>query len=190
MAFVVTYTYSFDDYLALVRARRAMGIFGGLGGVVHYVLAVIAFLLVLAALRDWRTMSFADVFTTGSLALIIGGAVFICFVIAAIDQFFERVLYRLLFRRYAIANSELSITVDDESIRWSAKGVSGNIGWPLTKRLYLARDHVFVFISKVEGLVLPRRGVAPPATFDELVSFLRARVAAAGAAVAVAGATA
>ena len=33
MAFVVSYTYSYDDYLALIRARRAIGMFRGVGGV-------------------------------------------------------------------------------------------------------------------------------------------------------------
>ena len=32
------------------------------------------------------------------------------------------------------------------------------------------------FISKIEGLAFARRGLQPPASFDELVAFLRARV--------------
>ena len=46
MAFVVSYTYSYEDYLALIHARRALGMFRGVGGVLHYILAAIAFVLV------------------------------------------------------------------------------------------------------------------------------------------------
>ena len=70
MAFVVTYTYSFEDYLALIHAKRALGMFRGVGGVVHYILAAIAFLLVLGGLTDWRTTSFADLVAPRSLAII------------------------------------------------------------------------------------------------------------------------
>src|SRR5258708_8130569 len=147
MAFVVTYTYSYDDYLALIRAKRAMSIFGGVGGVVHYVLLSAAYLLGIAALTDWRTTSLADLVAPRSLAIIVGGVVGICVAIALIDVFFDRVLYRVVFRRYALANAELSLAVDDEGIRWSGKGISANLAWPRVKRVYLGRDHVFGFIS-------------------------------------------
>ena len=94
---------------------------------------------------------------------------------ALINFLFESVIYRLIFRRYALANADLSITVDDDGIRWSAKGVAGNLGWALMKRVYLGKDHVFVFISKIEGLGFPRRGLPTGVAFDELVNFLRSR---------------
>ena len=176
MAFVVSYTYSFEDYLALIHAKRAMGMFRGVGGVVHYILAAIAFLLVLGGLTDWSNDLLADLVAPQSLAILLGGIVGVCGLIALIDFLFERV-YRLIFRRYALANADLSLTVDEDGIRWSAKGIAGNLGWSLVRRVYLGKDHVFVFISKVEGLGFPRRGVPTEAAFDELVSFLRSRIA-------------
>lgn len=176
MAFVVSYTYSYEDYLALIRARRALGMFRGVGGVQHYILAAIAFVLVLGGLTDWSTASYADLVTPRSLAIVLGGIGGLWVLMALINFLFESVIYRLIFRRYALANADLAITVDDDGIRWSAKGVAGNLGWAVMKGVYLGKDHVFVFISKIEGLGFPRRGLPPGASFDELVSFLRSRV--------------
>src|SRR4029079_12052195 len=103
-----------------------IGMFRVGGGVVHYILAAIAFLLVLGGLTDWRNTTVADLVAPRSLRIVLGGIAGACGLIALIDFLFERAVYRLVFRRYALANTDLSLTVDEDGIRWSTKGIAGN----------------------------------------------------------------
>ena len=182
MAHVVTYDYSFDDYLALIRARRAMGMFGGVGGIVHYVLAVIAFLLILAGLTDWNTTSLSDLMGFQPLAILVGGVIGIVIVIALIDYLFDHYVYRLVFRRFALAGRELTVTLDDDGIRWSGKEISAHMAWSMVKRVQVGRDHVALFFSRIEGLVLPRRALSSDAEFRDLTAYVERHAGAAAAA--------
>lgn len=190
MAHVVTYTYSFDDYLALIRARRAMGAFGRYATVIRYILFVVTFLLVLAALTDWNASSLGDFANAETAMLIVGGMIAIAAFITLVDLFFDRVLYRLVFRRFALANSELTVSVDDNGIAWKGRDITANTAWPMVKRIYVGNDRLFIFFSKIEGLVLPARSLPSEAAFRDLVEFVRRHMGGNDAVAATAGARA
>jgi hypothetical protein len=190
MAHVVTYTYSFDDYLALIRARRAMGLFGRYATVIRYILFVVTFLLVLAALTDWNATSLNDLANPETALIIVGGMIAIAAFITLVDLFFDRVLYRLVFRRFALANTELTVTLDEGGIAWKGRGISANTAWPMVKRIYVGSDRLFVFFSKIEALVLPARSLPSEAAFRDLVDYVRRRIGENDAVAATAGARA
>lgn len=190
MAHVVTYTYFFDDYLALIRARRAMGAFGRYATVIRYFLFVVTFLLVLAALTDWNTASLSGLANTETAMIIVGGMIGIAAFITLIDLLFDRVIYRLVFRRFALANSELTITVDEDGIAWKGRGITANTAWPMVKRICVGNDRLFIFFSKIEALVLPARSLPSEAAFRDLVDYVRHRIGGNDAVAATAGARA
>ena len=176
MAHVVAYTFSFDHYRALLRARRAMGAFGRYAIVLRYVLVIAAAVIVFVALTDWRKTSAADLMNVRTIAIVIGAMVALAVFVALVDLLFERVIYRWVFRRFALAGQELAVTLDDDGIRWAAGGASAHFAWSLVRRVYEGKDLLVIFFSKVEGLLLPRSGVASDEAFRSLVAFVESRL--------------
>lgn len=63
----------------------------------------------------------------------------------------------LIFKRNALADQEVSITLDAAGIAGSGGGVQTRIAWASIKRLIETRRHLFFAISKREAVMLPRR---------------------------------
>jgi hypothetical protein len=179
MTHAVTYTFGFDDYLATARARAASGMFGGHVRWVRYAIVVAVYVATMIGLAISDGTIEDLLHDLQGLGLILGGAVVVVFICLLIDLLFERIVYRWAFGRFAMANADLAVTLDEQGLRWSAPSLSGTLGWPRVRRVIVTPGYVFLFISKIEGLALPRRAFATEAAFNEAARYAQLQAAAA-----------
>lgn len=149
------YTFQFGDFLTLARARRKFGAFRG------YRRYVPLMLIYLATFFYWTADSSPSYFDAVALGVAAGGAVALFVLLNLVDWIIESTLYRLHFRRFALANRKLDVHIDDSGISWSSDGLSGRTAWSAVQRAIDMKSALVLFISNIEGLVLPDRGYAP-----------------------------
>ncbi len=99
--------------------------------------------------------------------------------IFAIDLFFRHVVYRWVFSRYAIANREAVVEVDQAGIHWTLGPITGAAPWASVTVTVHTDSHAFLFLSKIEGITLPARGLQE-GDFAAFLDFVDARLAARG----------
>lgn len=175
-----SYTYTFNEFRILMRARRERA---GRRFWHRYAVLLAIYAVVMAAtlwwqgtLDDirhwsaavWREVGLIVVSTAAGLALLI----------AAIDVIFDRLIYRLVFHRYALAGKRIAIELGDEGLAWQAGSLAGRIQWPAIVEMTVTRsgDAAVLWIGKIEGLVLPRSGFATGGEFDAARALARSRI--------------
>jgi YcxB-like protein len=172
MDYTFTYRLGRDDYVALLRANRAMCRLGRWGRAALIALLCVAFIWTFSSdsLLDhpWRN-------------LLIYGIAFA--ILMLIVPRFERVgdllMARVLVSRYRVANKELTLELGDDGIHSTFDGIEGRIPWSAIVRLFTTNDHLFLGISRAEMLVIPRRATASAEAFAELTRYVHAKVPAA-----------
>lgn len=181
--FAASYIYSFEDFRALARARRLRKWpqpwrrFAMLAGI--YLAAVVAtlwWLGNLAGIGSWGTPDWLTMI--GSVAGF--GAIFLAFV-ALTDFLFERVVYRLVFRRYSQAGKRIDAEIKDDGIAWRGESVSGQIAWGAVKTITELADACVIWLGKVEGMTLPARAFTSRAEYEAAVQFVKGHLAKGGA---------
>ncbi len=146
---------TFADYRALLRARQRLGPLRGHGRWLRYPFVAVLFLATLWWLgglsAHWSLYLRWDV-----AKWIVGLVLFI----PLVDLFFDQVVGRWVFSRYAAANKPLVASVDPDGISWAVDAWSGRVAWSGVKNAVVTADHLFLFIGKLEAIPLSRRGLA------------------------------
>jgi hypothetical protein len=114
------------------------------------------FLVFVALGYTWDGVPVSRLFEGENLLLLLSGVLVVIVMIAVIDFVFLHGLYRLVFRRFALANRELTVTLQNDCIKWASAGFGGECAWRNVKWLIETKDRLFLFISKVEAIVCPR----------------------------------
>jgi len=173
MAYVLTYINSFDDYVAMIQAKRLSGRAGFYG---PYIAMTLFFLAFVVLGHIWDGGSIVSLFNAETMLLILAGMLAVIVLVALINYIFLRGIYRLVFRRFALSGKELTIKLDDEGLHWQGNGFSGACHWSKVQRVVETKDRLFLFISKAEGLLVPRRAVKSDQEFGERVAHVRSHV--------------
>ena len=164
-----TFVMTFADYVALVRARERLGPLRGWGRALRYPVWTAIFLATLWWMSGMTTQIFRE-------AEVLAWLLVIPIMIFAIDLFFRQVVYRWVFSRYAIANREAAVEVDAAGIRWTLGPITGAAPWRGVTATVHTDSHAFLFLSKVEGITLPARGLQE-GDFAAFLDFVDARMA-------------
>lgn len=168
--FRFTYDTTFADYRALLRARQRLGPLGGHGRWLRYPFVAVLFVATLWWLgglsAPWSLYLRWDV-----ARWIIGLALFI----PLVDLFFEHVVGRWVYSRYAAANRPVSAAVDADGVSWDVDAWSGRFAWSGVKNGVVTADYLFLFIGKLEAITLPRRGLVE-GDWDTVLAFVAARL--------------
>jgi YcxB-like protein len=167
----VTYRFGLDDYVALVRAVRQLGLLGlghwgrnGFFTVVFGTAAIILFVTI-----EGVSMPFVLIF-----AAVLYGVTFAASLL--IDAIAERPWFRRFYRRFSIADKDVTLHFGDElGVRFA--GVELKIQWPSIRHLIETKTHLFLFLSRAEGIVVPLRAVGSREKLGELAGSIRARLA-------------
>jgi YcxB-like protein len=176
VAFTLTYTYSYDDFAALIRAKRSLGPTGRFGPVTPYIAVSAIYLVLVVASFLWDSVPVTELLEGTTLLIILAGVPFVMFLVWLIDFVFLHVVYRIVFRRYAIAGKEITITLDSAGVKWTADGLTGQSLWSNVKRYVETEGYLYLFFSKIEALPLPRRAVKSDQEFKALAAFVREHV--------------
>ena len=168
--FHFAYDGTFSDYRALLRARERLGLLKGYGRWLRYPSMAVIFLATLwwlgALSAPWRVF-----FTWDVAKWIIGLAI----ALPLIDLFFDQVLARWVYSRYAAADRPLDVTVDAQGVSWRVDAWSGHFAWSGVKTSVVTPDHLFLFIGKLEAITLARRGLVQ-GEWDDALAFVAARL--------------
>ena len=173
MAFCVTYTNGFDDYAALIRAKRSIGPLGTFGPVTPYLVVSALYLALVLLGLLWDGASLGELLNRETVTIVLAGIPIVVLFVAAIDFLFMRVVYRWVFRRFALANAKIMVRLDEDGIHWSGNDFAGRCAWSKVSQVVETKDRLFLFISKIEAVILPARALASDAAFQDLAAYAR-----------------
>jgi hypothetical protein len=172
-----SYTYAFDVYRMLMRARRERS---GHSLWRRYAIMTAIFLVItayvtwnngqLADIGEWSAAYWAEV----AKIILLSWLGLMAFV-TAVDAVFDRLLARWVFARHSMAGSDIDVKLSQDAIDWSGKNVSGKLTWDAVKDMTILKDKsaAVVWIGKIEGLVLPALAFKSAEAFDAAIAFIR-----------------
>ncbi len=161
---------TFADYRALLRARQRLGPLRGHGRWLRYPFVAVLFLATLWWL-DGLSAPWSVYLRWDVAKWIVGLVLFI----PLVDLFFDQVMGRWVYSRYAAANRPLTASVDADGISWAVDAWSGRVAWSGVKNAVVTADHLFLFIGKLEAIPLPCRGLAE-GKWDDVIAFATERL--------------
>ena len=103
MAFTLTYTYGYDDFAALVVAKRSLGLMGVLGPATPYVLVSLLYLVFIVGSLAFDGVPLAEMLRTPTVIYILAGVLIVMVCVAIINVIFTRFALRPVFNRFALA---------------------------------------------------------------------------------------
>ncbi|TGN83450.1 YcxB family protein [Bradyrhizobium yuanmingense] len=167
----IKYTYLFEDYLAATRARAWNGVFGRHTFWIRYCIFGAIFLAIVSAqvILDYvKTRGSPDL---GSAALTLAGFAGLM----AICWLLEWYVVRVAFGRLAVGDADLALNFESDGIHWSMAPHSGTYGWSGIRDVVRTPKRIFLFISKSEAVVLPRRAFMSENAFAETARYVETR---------------
>ena len=173
MTFKAAYNFTFDKFLTLVRARRERA------GVRVWRRYLVIFGIY--ALSMWwfgglgsKSAWTAEVWYFSMLWFIAGG-VATGMIIALIDLVFDRLVYRLIFRRYAQAGKRIAVDIGMHGLTASGAGVSAILDWQAIKQMTVMRDSsaAVLWLSNIEGILVPADAFASTSEFAAACQFMK-----------------
>jgi YcxB-like protein len=176
----VTYRYGWSDYFAMQQALFSLSLLGRLGRWRKYIFA--AAMMVFFNLVDLLSSSFDLVINlvvsaVGFLAALLG---------AAIGELLSKLFFvqytKFLFPRLSVANKDCTLTFGEEGIRSKYGDIEGRLPWRSIKNVLATKDYLFLSISRMEMLLVPRRALPSDDAATALATYIRSKVAAASAA--------
>jgi hypothetical protein len=93
---------------------------------------------------------------TRNVGLVIGGLVLswaFCALVNFISQW-------ICFRRLALANKEMELTITDDGIHFVTSASTGTVPWQAIKRVVENKRGLYLAVSKLEAVLIPRRAAS------------------------------
>jgi hypothetical protein len=87
----------------------------------------------------------------------------------------EWLIVRLAYGRLAVRGADLVLKFEADGIHWSMASHSGTYGWSGVHDIVRTPKRIFLFISRAEALVLPRRAFASENAFAETARYVETR---------------
>lgn len=168
--FHVTYRFERGDFVAMTHALTRTSWRWRLAATAVLIALVVIALYVMAGTID-RTWLALRAVLEGRLPV----DTYVVLVIAVLFAWFGHLAGPLaaamIFKRNALANQEVSLTLDAVGIEGSGGGVQTRIAWASVKRLIETRRHLFFAISKREAVMLPRRAFRSEQDYQAVRAF-------------------
>jgi hypothetical protein len=174
MDHTVTYRFGRRDYIAALKANRALSMLGRFGRWGRYACFAL-FFVVLINLINIGSWSF-DVVT-----LIVSAIMFVVMLIVAPlgEATADQLLSRLRFPQLSVANKECTLVFGEEGIRSNYGGIEGRVPWRAIVRILETNDYLLLVISRAEVILVPQRALPSADAAAELAHYIRAKVEAA-----------
>lgn len=174
----ITYTLLFEDFVALNKAAIRNGLPRSFFWAVYLAFMTGIFLLAVVGtglwLDGWKSLELFKKSGFQSDLLRVYPAIILLAVV--INLVGRKLNWRWTFKRRSIANKEITLAFSEEGLQSSVADLEGKASWAAIKRVYSSKAHLILFISKLEGFVIPRRAFQSGEAFDRFVSYARERV--------------
>ena len=152
--FHFAYQMSFSDYLALGRARERLGPLRGWG---RYARCLIVGLLFPGLMwwMDGFDTPLGQFLRWGLVPWMVG----IALANFVSEEVHRQLVWRWHFSRHVIAQQKAVVEIDEKDIRWVIGPFTGAAPWASVIATPHTDSHAFLFLSKIEAITLPKRGL-------------------------------
>lgn len=148
------YRFDLGDYLALSHARNRLGPVGKYLWDWRYLVWYALFLAVLwwmgGLTGDW------DVYLNWEVG---GWVLFALAMPVLIDLLFNHVMLRWYFHLQAASKADIAVDAGEGGLNWAMGHAAGQMGWPAIRYRAILKNRVILFIDRMQGITLPRRGL-------------------------------
>jgi hypothetical protein len=180
-SFAGHFTFTRDDYLAMVRAldRPQRGVRTILVAVWLSIFVLIMGLLseswpqFVQAVKDLVT--FHDVPFAVYVPLLAG------LVLIALMPNLTLLRARRLYRGLSIAGQDIDIVIDEAGLTTSVPGRRSQLEWSVIRRVAGTPEHLFLVLSRREGVAVPRRAFSNTMEFEAVKALAQRKVVPTGA---------
>ncbi len=174
----VTYRFERADYIALLKARRSLSVFSRFGRWGRYACYGLFFvaLINLNNILSWTFDPLIDGLTSAIAFVLV-------VLMAPVGEWAaDRILSLWIFPRFVVANKEITITFADDGLHTKNSGMEGKIPWSAVARVLETKDYLYLWISRAETIIVPRRALPSDDAAAALAAYIKSKVPAAPAA--------
>ncbi len=158
----ISYTFRFSDYDALSDALRSAR---------QRKIVLVFFWLVMAA----NFAAAAAIAVTTDLAHASVNAMIGVLMLLAIFVFVP-MLRHWNFRRLNLDGKQIRISIGDEGVRSAQQGIEGKFQWSAFTRFSRSDNHAFLWINRLQALVIPFDAFNSQAERDAFLGFIATKV--------------
>jgi hypothetical protein len=159
------YTFSRDDYLALVNVTRRSS--WRLRAILVVMWLAVFVLIMGLTSESWTqfTQALHDIVTFNEVPFFVYLPLLAGLVLIAIMPSLTMLRAMRLYGGFAIADQDIAIVLDEAGVTTTGPGRQARMEWSYIKRVIVRPSHLFLAISKREAVVVPRRAFASEAEF-------------------------
>jgi YcxB-like protein len=170
------YTFTRDDYLAMVHAldQPQQGV-----RTILVTAWISLFVLVIGLMsKNWPEFlqAMRDLVTFNEVPFFIYGLLLAGFVLIALLPNLTLLRAMRLYSGLAIADQQIDVVIDEAGLTTSVPGRHGQLEWSIFRRVVVKPEHLFLTISRREALLLPRRAFATAAEFEAVTALAQRKV--------------
>jgi hypothetical protein len=176
----VTYRYGWPDYFAMQQAHFSLSPLGRLGRWRKYLFGAAFVLLYNLTNLLWGSFDLV-------VDLIVSAIVFLIGVLGAvIGEFASKMFFvlwtKFLFPRLSVADKDCRLSFGEDGIVSKYGDIEGRLPWRSITNILETNDYLFLSISRLEMILVPRRALPSDDAAAALAAYIRSKVAAAAAA--------
>ena len=175
-SFTGHYTFTRDDYLAMVRTldQPQRGVRTIL------VTAWISFFVLIMGLMSKNWLQFVqamkDLVTFNEVPFFVYGVLLAGFVLIALMPNLTLLRAMRLYGGLSIADQHIDIVIDEAGLTTSVPGRHSNLEWSVFRRVVGTPKHLFLVLSRREGVVVPQRAFANAMEFEAFKALAQRKV--------------
>jgi hypothetical protein len=170
------YTFSRDDYLALVNVMRRSG--WRLRAIL-VVMWLAVFVLIIGLMSEsWAqfTQALHDIVTFNEVPFFVYLPLLAGLVLIALMPSLTMLRAMRLYGGFAIADRDITIVLDEASVATAWPGRHSRMEWSFIKRVIVRPGHLYLAIGKREAVVVPRRAFASDFEFAAVTALALRKV--------------
>jgi hypothetical protein len=174
MVYEARYTFTLLDYRAIYRAVASRHRFGRY--TTHLYLALYLAAMVVVFEIGMPVVLGAPFELPTAQALAFHGGIIVVFLVIYEVLLRWPWLMSWQYQRLAIADQPVTLRLGPDGIDTSSPGLTGRLEWPAIRALVAGPDQFVLLISRMEGIVLPKRGFDTPADYEAALALARDNV--------------
>ena len=165
----VTFTYTYSDYLALIKAMEKHGRFSRYSWIALYLVIFVNFaasaVFIYLALTNNRVLELAHFVNAGLAILLI-----------LIFYVFKPLYLRRYYKKQMIDGKQISLDFSDRGLEVAMPSFNGTHEWPAIIRADEGPEHFLLWINKVQAYCIPKRGFAKTQDIEDFKSLVAEKV--------------
>ncbi|MDB5530879.1 MAG: hypothetical protein JWR51_3982 [Devosia sp.] len=178
-SFTGHYTITRDDYLAMVRTldQPQRGV-----RTILVTAWISLFVLIMGLMsKNWPqfVQAVTDLVTFNEVPFSVYGVLLAGLVLIALMPNLTLLRAMRLYRGLSIADQHVDIVIDEAGLTTSVPGRSSQLEWSVFRRVVVKPKHLFLVLSRREGMVVPQRAFSNAIEFEAVKALAQRKMPAA-----------